>query len=135
MPDPLRRAAGAVVLARIGSDPSCRGLPDEHRAGAVVDADDERGRSEGLVVQADKVSWTMLDALVDLALYGSLLHKEIPHQRGRDCRWCRQAEAVWHTALIDPLLARRGLSATELHNEIRREARRSTGAKGSGSTG
>ena len=73
-----------------------------------------------LIVQDDKVSWPMLDALVDLALYGSLLHKRLPPHPARDCRWCRQAQTMWHTALIDPLIRHRNILATDLYDDIAR---------------
>lgn len=118
MPSPFRRSIGAAALRRCETDPGLADIPIEHRVDAVLDADDEYGRGRSLLVQADGVSWLMLDALVELALYGALVHKALPHQRGPHCRWCHQAETMWHTALIDPLLRQRRISATDLHHDI-----------------
>ena len=96
-------------------------MDPDHAVAEILEADDRYGRNQGLVVTADKVSWTMLDALLELAIYGSLLHQQIKHQPSPACRWCRQAETMWHAALINPLIAARATSATELYQRIRRE--------------
>ncbi|HEX2903437.1 MAG TPA: hypothetical protein VHO01_08265 [Jatrophihabitans sp.] len=121
MPEPLRRAAALAAWGQAQRTCEGAGLAPELMVAVLLDADDEYGRGRGLVVVADRVSWSMLDALLDMALYGSLSHKRDPHPPGgAGCRWCQQAQAMWHAALITPLTAARGITATQLHEQIRR---------------
>jgi predicted methyltransferase MtxX (methanogen marker protein 4) len=67
------------------------------------------------------VTWAMVDALVELALYGSHAHAHLAHRGGlaADCRACRLTRETSHTALLDPVTERRGITATELHAAAR----------------
>lgn len=88
----------------------------------VLAADDERGSRVGAVVQADEVGWDSIGQLLDLALYGRLAHRLREHNgsAGQGCPVCAAADRMWCTALVDPVVQRRGVSTTELHDEMRR---------------
>lgn len=88
----------------------------------VLAADDERGHRVGAVTQADEVPWADVDALLDLALYGRLAHRLQEHNgsAGQGCPTCAAADRMWCTALVDPVVGRRGVSTTKLHDEMRR---------------
>lgn len=90
---------------------------------AVLAADDERGTKVGLVVQADEIRWDAIDALLDLAVYGRLAHRRAAHagSGGHGCAKCAAADAMWSGGLVDPVAARRGTTATALHDEMRRQ--------------
>lgn len=87
----------------------------------VLAADDEYGARRNLIVQGNGVSWSAVDGLVDVAAYGMLAHRQHAHQGGSgpNCPLCQQIQAMWHTALIDPMTARRQISATDLHGRAR----------------
>jgi hypothetical protein len=87
----------------------------------VLAADDEYGARHSLIVQGDAVAWSAVDGLVEVAAYGMLAHRQHAHQggSGQNCPLCRQIQAMWHTALIDPVTARRQISATDLHGRAR----------------
>jgi hypothetical protein len=92
-------------------------------ATAVLAADDARGARVGAVTQGDEIAWGDVDALLDLALYGRLHHRLTEHNGagGQNCEVCAAADRMWCTALVDPVVGRRGVSTTELHDEIRRQ--------------
>lgn len=95
-------------------------------AGRILAEDDGYGRELGLVVQGDGLGWRELDALLDLAMLGAHVHRELAHpgQFARnDCPWCERAEAYWHTALVDVITARRHTTATEIDGPVRAEVR------------
>ena len=87
----------------------------------ILAADDEYGARHSLIVQGDALGWSAVDGLVEVAAYGMLAHRQHAHQggSGQDCPLCRQIQAMWHTALIDPVTTRRRISATELHDRAR----------------
>jgi len=87
----------------------------------VLAADDEYGARHSLIVQGDGLGWSTVDGLVDVAAYGMLAHRQHAHQggSGQNCPLCRQIQTMWHTALIDPVTARRRISATDLHARAR----------------
>lgn len=91
-------------------------------ATAVLAADDARGQRVGAVTQGDEIAWADVDALLDLALYGRLHHRHTEHNGagGPACPTCAAADRMWCTALVDPIVRRRGVSTTEVHDEIRR---------------
>jgi hypothetical protein len=88
----------------------------------VLAADDERGARVGAVTQGDEIPWADVAALLDLALYGRLAHRLREHNgsAGQDCQACAAADRMWCTALVDPVVQRRRVSTTELHDEVRR---------------
>jgi hypothetical protein len=96
----------------------------------VLAADDERGSRVGAVTQGDEIPWADVDGLLDLALYGRLAHRLREHNgsAGQDCPVCAAADRMWCTALVDPVVQRRGVSTTELHDEIRRQVLADLGA-------
>lgn len=96
----------------------------------LLAADDERGGRVGLVVQGDGVSWDAVDGLLDLAVYGRLAHRLQEHNgsAGQGCQVCGAADRVWSGRLVDPVTARRGTTATVLHDEIRQQVLADLGA-------
>ena len=87
----------------------------------LLETDDAAGASKGLIVQGDAVTWAMVDALVDLALYGSQAHAQLAHGGGlaANCLVCQLTRETSHTALLDPVTERRRTTATELHTVAR----------------
>ncbi|HET6211088.1 MAG TPA: hypothetical protein VFD94_11925 [Jatrophihabitans sp.] len=122
-----RGQAGAAALTSAISDLTARGVPPGDPsspllyADRLLAADDVYGSSHGLIVQGDALGWPAVDGLVDVAAYGMLAHRQRAHQGGaeQNCPLCRQIQAMWHTALIDPVTARRRITATDLHGRAR----------------
>jgi hypothetical protein len=79
-------------------------------ADLILEADDEFGTRDGLVVQGDAVTWEAIDALFDLAIAGGRAHRS-EHPAGVDprCATCRQFDAVWSVPIAEPIRLRRGL--------------------------
>jgi hypothetical protein len=94
-------------------------------ADRVLAADDDYGSKHSLIVQGDAVGWPLVDGLVDVAAYGMFAHRQLAHRggSGQRCPLCGQIQAMWHGALIDPVTARRRISATELHERARSTVR------------
>ena len=68
----------------------------------VLAADDEFGRAAGLVVQGERISWSAIDALTELAMYGMLAHRLLSHDGEVDpnCARCAQSTA-WQASLLE----------------------------------
>jgi hypothetical protein len=123
----LRSRAAAAALSTAIGDLRPHGItPDELTAAPlyadrVLAADDDYGAGRGLIVQGNAVGWPAVDGLVEVAAYGMLAHRQLAHQggAGQDCPLCREIQAMWHSALIDPILAHRHSTATELHARAR----------------
>lgn len=125
---PWRATHAADALTRAREQLATEGIRpgDEQSADlyarAVLAADDDFGAGDGLVVQGDEITWRQLDALLDLAMLARLAHGRLLHpdvDRPEDCEWCDRGDAMWHSAVIDPLTARRGTTASEVDAEVR----------------
>jgi hypothetical protein len=105
-------AAREMVRAIRPTDPAVPRL----YAQRILEADDDWGTRDGLVVQGDGVTWEAIEALFDLAIAGGRAHRA-EHPAGVDpkCAKCRQFDAVWAVQIAEPIRLRRGLEAgTEL---------------------
>ena len=123
----LRSHSAAAALSAAIGDLRPHGISPDALASAllyadrVLAADDDYGAKQSLIVQGDAVGWPTVDGLVEVGTYGMLAHRQLAHQggAGQDCPLCQQIQAMWHSSLIDPVLARRQLTATELHARAR----------------
>jgi hypothetical protein len=123
----LRSHAAAAALSAAIADLRPHGITPAGLASAllyadrVLAADDDYGARQSLIVQGDAVGWPAVDGLVEVAAYGMLAHRQLAHQggAGQDCPLCHQIQAMWHSALIDPVLARQRSTATDLHARAR----------------
>jgi hypothetical protein len=122
--NPLRSAHAGAVLVQARAELAGSGTAMAGYAARVLAADDRYGRHDGLVVAGDQVPWRVVNAVLELAVYGSLLHQRAVHRLAPDCHWCGQTQLMWHAALIDPLTGLRGLDATELHRRVREAVQR-----------
>jgi hypothetical protein len=112
----LRKGHAADVL--VATRESVRGTPPTDPvvprlyAMRILEADDEFGTRDGLVVQGDGVTWEAIDALFDLAITGCRAHRS-GHPAGVDltCATCRQFDQVWAVQIAEPIRIRRGLEA------------------------
>jgi hypothetical protein len=123
----LRSHSAAAVLSAAIGDLRPHGISPDDLAAAllyadrVLAADDDYGVKQSLIVQGDTVGWSAVDGMVEVAAYGMLAHRQLAHQggAGQDCPLCQQIHSMWQGSLIDPVLARRQLTATELHARAR----------------
>lgn len=73
-------------------------------------------------MHGDEVAWRSVEAMFDLAVYGSLLHAGLTHPdefRRADCDWCLRTEEFWHVSLVDAITRRRGTTAAAVDSAIR----------------
>ena len=123
----LRSRAAAAALSAAIADLRPSGITSAGLTSAllyadrVLAADDDYGAKQSLIVQGDAVGWPAVDGLVEVAAYGMLAHRQLAHQggAGQDCPLCRQIQAMWHSTLMDPVLARQQSTATDLHARAR----------------
>jgi hypothetical protein len=116
----LRRRAVADELlatreALRGTRPTHPSVPNVY-ALRLLEVDDDHGTRDGLVVQGDGVTWSMIDALYDLAVRGMRAHRDqTGHGGGSGCTTCDQFHQVWSVQVADRIRDRRGLEfGTEL---------------------
>jgi hypothetical protein len=106
-------ASDALVAAREtlrGQLPPADPVMPRLYALRILEADDDFGSRDGLVVQGDGVTWQAIDALFDLAVVGGRAHRAT-HPAGVDlaCTTCGQFDAVWSVPIAEPIRLRRGL--------------------------
>jgi hypothetical protein len=113
-----RAVADELVATREalrGTRPTHPSVPNVY-ALRLLEVDDEHGMREGLVVQGDGVTWSMIDALYDLAVSGMRAHRaDSGHGGGPGCEVCERFHEIWSVQMVEPIRERRGLeSGTEL---------------------
>ncbi|MGI8668207.1 MAG: hypothetical protein ACR2N4_19620 [Jatrophihabitans sp.] len=124
---PVRGQAAAAALLAVREELRDRISPNHPLAprlyaGRIVENDDEHGGRAGLVVQGDGLRWQTIDGLLNMALYGMLMHRELAHAgqlRGPGCAVCEHAESMWQTTLLDPLLVHRGAADLDIYLTLR----------------
>jgi hypothetical protein len=88
----------------------------------ILDADDQHGKDAGLVVQGEQVSWSALDALAELALYGMLAHRRLAHsgELDPDCLRCARS-TDWQASLLERTLEHGAASAAQVRDSVSAE--------------
>ncbi|MEO6703069.1 MAG: hypothetical protein ABI140_01045 [Jatrophihabitantaceae bacterium] len=88
----------------------------------VLAADDEFGRAAGLVVQGERISWSAIDAMAELAMYGTLAHRWLTHNGEVDpsCARCAQSTA-WQASLLERTFERSEATTAQLRDALAAE--------------